>query len=74
MNTTVATIDLPSDIVQALGELAESMSLSREESLRVAIMRLLTAELALLNLRMSLQASAKRRGTETEEDLYAFIS
>ncbi len=36
-------------------------------------MRLLTAERALQNLRMSLQAAAKHRGIETEEDLYTFL-
>jgi predicted transcriptional regulator len=73
MSTTTSTIDLPSDIIQALDEIAQTMSLSREETLRVAVMQLLTAEQALGDLRVSLQAAAKRRGIETEEDLYAFL-
>lgn len=73
MSTTTSTIDLPNDIVQVLDELAQTMSLSREETIRVAVMQLLTAERALGDLRVSLQAAAKRRGIETEEDLYAFL-
>ncbi len=41
MNTTIATINLPKEVAQALDELAETISLPREEALRIATMRTL---------------------------------
>jgi predicted transcriptional regulator len=73
MSTPTATIDLPEDIVQALDEIARTKSLSREETVRIAVLQLITAERALQELRTSLQAAAREKGIETEEDLYAFL-
>ena len=73
MTPTVTTINLPSDLVQALDELAEATSLSREELLTTAVTQFLAPERALQELRTELQAAAKRRGIETEKDLYAFL-
>ena len=74
MSTTfTTTIEVPRDVVQALDEISESMSMTREATLRVAVMRFLDAERALVELRTSLQAAAKAKGIETEEDLYAFL-
>ncbi|MCC6945406.1 MAG: hypothetical protein IT335_12560 [Thermomicrobiales bacterium] len=74
MSTTVSRINVPTEIVQALDEIAESMSITREESLRIAVMRFLDADRALKDLRTSLQAAARERGIETEEQLSRFLA
>lgn len=73
MSTAFATIDLPKEIVQALDDLAQTMSLSREETLRIAVTRARETEREFQELRKELQVAAKRKGIETEEDLYAFL-
>ncbi|MGD9711211.1 MAG: hypothetical protein AB7V46_03985, partial [Thermomicrobiales bacterium] len=73
MSATIEKLDVPKEVVEALDEIADSMSMTREETLRVAVMSFLSIERDLQNLRTRLQAAAKRKGIETEEDLYAFL-